>query len=200
MRGHEFLTQAIGNPGVEALEKTATLLPELESVILPRVIMAWLHTASELGYEGPIPGTQAVMKSDAVCFGGSQAGVKADFIGAASLVCLAAGCNDLDVPSTLKPALVANLAKTVDLLTKTRFLKRVRELEKTATDEGSQTSDASTDDPLKKGTELPGKAAEPRGPQAPTAPVPQTKQQGQQPQQPKAPVGTSGNKKPLTPT
>ncbi len=204
MRGEAFLKAAVGERGVEALSKTAERLPDLEAVVLPRVAMAWLHTASDLGYEGRVPGTEAVIKSDTIAYGGNSTTIKDNFLAAVSLLCIAAGCNELAIPDRLRPSQVAYLAKSIDLLTKTRFLKRVQDLEEASGGEGSQTStpgqDASqtSSGNLEKGLDMPGKAAAPRGPQAPTAAVPQTKQQGKTQAQPKPAVGTDGNKKPLT--
>lgn len=193
MRATSFLNSAVGERGVDALTKAVERLPDLEAVILPRVAMAWLHTASDLGYEGEIPGTEAILKADTISYAGREAVVRDEFLAAVSLLCMAAGCSDLGLPVNLEPRQVARLAKSVDLLTKTRFLKRVRELEKTNESSGDQSA---TD--LEKATDLPGKAAEPRGPQAPTPPGPQQKQAGTKPQQPVQPIGTQGTKKPTT--
>lgn len=299
MNGAAFLKEAVGLQGYEALSNAVARIPELEAVIVPRVAIAWLHVAADLGFEGQVPGTQALLKAGDVCYAGISVDVSTDMVGAATLVCQAVGC-DLEVPAGLKPQHVARLAKSVELMTKARFLKRVRELEQASSASGSETStldqgsneestlekaadgdveppehktamiqvhwrspnyfwasrlnaqgqtitntgitespreakawaqgmaahyavqlhpqiewarhgdrlidpyiadhdeeEYGTDphNPLKKGVELPGKAAEPRGPQAPSAPAPQTKQPGRAQQQPQQPIGTTGPQK-----
>lgn len=299
MNGEAFLRQTVGDQGYEALSNAVARIPELQAVLVPRVAIAWLHVAADLGFEGQIPGTDALLKSGDVCYAGLSIDVGTDMIGAATLVCQAVGC-DLEVPAGLKPQHVARLAKSVELMTKARFLKRVKELEQASVATGSETStpDQSSSEestlekgdplaesnpdhkvamvqvhwrspnmfwvsklnnkgqtisngtitqspheakrwaqgvaaahgvklhpeiewarhgdrlidpyiadhdeeeygtdphnPLKKGVELPGKAAEPRGPQAPTAPAPQTKQPGRAQQQPQQAIGTTGPQK-----
>lgn len=203
MKGEAFLRHAVGDQGYEALSAAVARIPELESVILPRVAIAYLHVADETCSEGQISGTDALLKAGEITFCGFAALVKTELPAAAALLCQAAGCDDLALPTSLEPRHVARLAKSVELMTKARFLKRLKELQNQAkTDEGSETStvgqSAVEESTLEKGLELPGKAAEPRGPQAPTPPAPQTKQPGQTQQQPNPVVGTQGTKKPTT--
>ena len=204
MNGETFLRKTVGDESYEVLATVAERLPGLESVILPRVALAWLHVADELGFEGEIPGTDALLKAGEVSFGGYAATVKTEIIGAATLVCQAAGCQDLGLPERLDPRHVARLAKFADTMTKSRFLRRVKELEKTASKSSSDSETTTPGQPddeestLEKGVELPGKAAEPRGPQAPSAPAPQVKQPGQAQQKPEQPIGAMGPQKPGT--
>lgn len=209
MKGELFLRQAVGDQGYEALQNAVTRLPELESVVLPRVALAWLHVASELGHDGQIPGTEARMQKSedgrwTIDWNGVPTSIQDDLATAAIVLLASAGCDDLDLPQQLRPDHVARLAKSVELMTKARFLKRVKEMESHSRSESSssQTSSESTGSTkgvLEKGIDLPGKAAEPRGPQQPTAPQPQTKQAGMGQRPPPQPVGTDGpEKKPGT--
>lgn len=203
MKGEAFLRHAIGDQGYEALSAAVAHVPELEAVILPRVAIAYLHVADEICFQGQIEGTDALLKAGEIWHDGFAAVIGAELPAAAALLCHAAGCDDLQLPQTLEPRRVARLAKSVELMTKAHFLKRIQELQNQArAGEGSETStpseSASEESTLEKGTELPGKAAEPRGPQAPTAPAPQSKQPGQTQQQPNPVVSTQGTKKPTT--
>lgn len=203
MNGEAFLRSAVGDQGYEALANAAQRLPELEAVILPRVAIAWLHMAAEIGSQGHVIGTSALLKAESIEFDGQTACLKTEFPAAAALLCMAAGCVDLALPSRLEPRHVARLAKSVELMTKARFLKRVKEMEAASRSaEGSQTSTPGQSDAeessLNKGLDMPGKAAAPRGPEKPTAPAPQTKQGAAQ-QQPREPIGTQGTKKLDTP-
>jgi hypothetical protein len=53
---YRFLKAILGEDGAAALVKAADRAPELEAVILPRALMAWLEIRTLEDYEGPIPG------------------------------------------------------------------------------------------------------------------------------------------------
>ncbi len=182
MQAETFLTAVLGPDGYQALNKAAQRLPELEDVFIPRTILAWLDCAARLGFEGQVPGTEAQLSKGMLAVDGNVYPLGDDLtperVRAASALSLSLA-DDLSIPKDLDSKLVARLAKSVDTLTKARFLKMVKDLEASAQEisPGEATGSAeTTQEPVEvselgKGIEEPGKAAKPRGPAGPEQPV-----------------------------
>lgn len=202
VRGAEFLRAAVGEAGFTALMKAADRYPAIAEAILPRVCIAWLDVARRCGYEGEVPGTQAMLKSGAIYAQGTSEPLD-QLHPAVSLLLVEVAGDDLELPEEFDPKLVSRLAKSIDLLTKRNFLMVLRDLEEahperspeestpgsvTESSVGSDTSASvevsettESDNELEKGVALPGKASGPIPPAEPTPPAPQSKQKGQPP-------------------
>jgi hypothetical protein len=189
MKGELFLQQAVGSPGFNALAEAAATFPALTDAILPRVCLAWLDVARGTGYEGPIPGTNALVKSGYLHAQGVSESLE-NVLGAASLLMVEVGGDTVPLPEEFSPKLLAKLSKHVELLTKRTLLESIQRWadESASDDEDSSTesSEESSEDTeavktdaegLEK-VDMPGKAAAPRAPLQPLAPKPQQKQQG----------------------
>lgn len=188
MQAKSFLTAVLGADGYEALVKGAQRLPELEAVFVPRTVIAWLDCAQRVGYEGQIPGTAASLAKGELDVDGQRYALTDNRAGAALMIAL---MDDVSIPEELDPKMVAKLAKSVETLTKKRFLDMIKALEDAAevspgeatgspetTESAESASTRETMDDLGKGIEEPGKAAKPRAPVAPSAPQIATKAPG----------------------
>jgi hypothetical protein len=200
MVGANFLAAILGQQGADVLQKAADCLPDLEAIIVPRTVIAYLETAQRVSYEGEIPGTDAYMEKGELVIGDDRYDMGADFLGAASALTLAVA-GDIRIPETLDPRRVARLCKGVAALSKAKFLARIRVLEDSARGSGdssstdsnsvsvsngkvsisiSETSAAAEDSAsgLEKDAGMPGKAAPPGEPKLPTPPIAQKKAAG----------------------
>jgi hypothetical protein len=172
MQAKLFLTATLGNDGFEALSKARERLPELESVFVPRAVIAWLDCATRLGYEGAVPGTGATIAKGELTVDGYKYDLQDPMRASSALV--ASLLENVTIPQRLEPKQIARLGKSIDTLTKAKFLKRIKELEDSAKEESSSASESSESqdgDDLEKGIEEPGAAAKPKEPSGFGAPV-----------------------------
>jgi hypothetical protein len=145
MPAKDFLVATLGQDGYEALSKAAQRLPALQSVFVPRTVIAWLDCARRAGFEGAIPGTQAsLIKGELVVDGHAYDMAEPTRASAALIVSL---MDDVRIPEELEPRLVARLAKSVDTLTKARFISMVKALEDAAAREQEITPGEATGSP-----------------------------------------------------
>lgn len=200
MQAKTFLTAVLGADGFEALNKAAERLPELEAVFVPRTVIAWLDCANRIGFEGEIPGCDwARIRKGELLLGGARHALADNRAAAAMMIAL---MEDVSIPAELDPKMIARLAKSVETLTKQRFLAMIKALEEASevspgeasgspetTTAAESQSTRETMDGLDKGIEEPGQAAKPRGPAGPTAPKIATK----------APATGAGQAKPAQP-
>lgn len=206
MRGQQFLAAILGPQGVEVLQKAAERLPDLEAVIVPRAVIAYLENARAWNYEGPVPGTGARIEKQELCVGADRHGLAPQtFLRAAGALTLHVA-GDVSIPTVLDPRSVARLCKGVAALSKAKFLARIRVMESASESKSDSDSDGSVSASLsvptsegslsisissagssagedsgsdvEKGTDLPGRQAPPGAPKAPVGPVPQKKAPG----------------------
>jgi hypothetical protein len=137
-----FLQAVIGTDGANALTKATSARADLEWAILPRVIMSWLEVQSHAGeYAEAVPGVQAVQlsfrKNEDGFTGSINIGSEAYKFKDATLyhvagsIAVALGASPEHAPELRSPAL-AKLGKSVDLLVRSRTLRKMAELEKTS--------------------------------------------------------------------
>lgn len=132
MSSIEFLRQVLGAEGANALKKAAERAPVLDSVLIPRTIVAWLTTAIRLNYEGNVPGLdnsyiKVVKKSDESLDGLVMIGdttypfenSSVPHVAAAIGVALGAELKPID--EDLKEIELSQLGKSIDLLVKARI-------------------------------------------------------------------------------
>jgi hypothetical protein len=167
------LQAVIGPDGARALTKATSASADLEWAILPRVIMSWLEVVSHAQYQDRLPGTDEVKltlrKTDDGFYGNINLGNEnyafrdTTLYHVAGAVAVALGAAPEHAPELRSPAL-AKLGKSVDLLVRSRTLRKMQEKHAGGA----------------RGAKLPGAAAAPRAPMLPTAPTPtQPKQQSQ---------------------
>lgn len=133
----EFLTVVLGADGAGALKKALDKSPQLSAVLLPRTILSWTLSASNWGYEGPIPG---VAKSFINLRRSETPGLYSGAISTpagtvtfvdTTLYRLAAHLAlTLDVDPRVAPELkdvdLARLGKSIDVLTRANLLSKAR--------------------------------------------------------------------------
>jgi hypothetical protein len=173
--GKKFLLKVLGADGVQLLTKASEDFPELSNVFLPRIVVSWLQAAQSAEYEGRIPGLQGgvtLRKSEPgmATVGGETYVVDPakpeSLVQVAAAMAVAMGADQDPIPDTVQPEQVWKLAKSLDLLVKSKTIAWLEE------------ESAEDEDDLEKGVDLPGKAAAPRGPEEPEAPQGQKKQPG----------------------
>lgn len=199
MVGAEFLAAILGDEGAAVLQKAAECIPDLEAIIVPRAVMAYLDAAKRLGYEGDIPGSKASLEKGELHIDGHVYSMEGDFLNAASALTLSVA-GDIQIPKTLDPRRVARLCKGVAALSKAKFLARIRVMENSAKGSGDSSSSnsasvsndgvsisiseagSSADEDSasleKDGVAMPGKAAPMGAPKPPQGPLPQKKSPG----------------------
>lgn len=153
----KFMVGVLGMEGARALQKAAQRSTDLDGVLLPRAILAWLDVADS--HEGDLPGIPNTYLS----FAKSQTGYSGSIsIGdevfpfaevtkmylASAIAVSLLGSHRLDVPPSLRDHDLTNLGKSIDLLAKAHALAVT----------------------LTK-AEPPGPAAAPHAQEAPTAPM-----------------------------
>lgn len=176
----QFLQAVIGPDGARALTKATSQSADLEWAIFPRVVMSWLEVVSHAAYNDAIPGTDdiklALRKhedgwSGSVNIGDEVYGFRdTTLYHVAGAVAVALGASPDTAPELRHPAL-AKLGKSVDLLVKSRTLRKMQEKH-----QGGAKGQA------------PGTAAAPKGPLPPQGPV---AVQPKQPSQVGTTVGTA---------
>jgi hypothetical protein len=128
-----FLTAVLGDEGARALNKAAERYGPLESILVPRAIMAWLSITARTGYEGEIPGVPGSNLS----FAKSENGLYAGLLSVngttypfedASVLHVVAGVSvalsaDLSADHGVKDSDLVNLGRQVDLLAKAEFIQ-----------------------------------------------------------------------------
>lgn len=132
MDGSSFLKAVLGLDGALALRKARDRAPVLDSVLLPRTIVAWLGAAARLEYVGEIPGIANSQISLAKSEDGGLTG--AITVGSdnypfrqESLLYVAAALGvALGVDNSLDPSLrgqdLSKLGKSIDLLVRGKLL------------------------------------------------------------------------------
>ena len=131
----QFLRTVLGLDGASALIKAAERSPEIEAVLVPRSILAWLGVAASSSYEGGVPGLEIVplsfVKSEGHYTGSIGVGTsRYDFIDApmsrlASAIAVALGVDSDKFDPALRNLDLARLAKSIDLLAKTRVIEQL---------------------------------------------------------------------------
>jgi hypothetical protein len=175
-RKHAFLQAVVGPDGARALSKAASS-PDLEWAIFPRVVMAWLEVVGQTeayAKHAPLPGVPDVkmmlVKREGEYGGHINIGdqhysfVEASLYHVAGSVAIALGVDGQRAPELLRSTALAKLGKNIDLLVKSRALRK-------AQDQRRQASRINQ----------PGQAAAPRGPMPPTPPQATQQQPGVKP-------------------
>jgi hypothetical protein len=159
-----FLQAVIGDDGARALTKATSASTDLEWAIFPRVVMSWLEVVSHGAYNSALPGTNDVKLTlrkgaDDAFFGSVNIGDElyafrdTTLYHVAGAVAVALGAAPTNAPELRHPSL-AKLGKSVDLLVRSRTLRKMQQKHAGGA----------------KGN-LPGTAAAPRAPQGPVGPV-----------------------------
>jgi hypothetical protein len=137
----QFLKAVIGPDGASALAKAATANPDLEWAIFPRVVMAWLDVVGHAGdYSDELPGAADVKlklhKSEGVYSGSINIGnalyplQDVSLYHVAGAVAVALGAEARSAPELRSPHL-AKLGKSIDVLVKSRTLRKAIAKQKT---------------------------------------------------------------------
>lgn len=136
MSASKFLHSVLGEDGAGALIKAAKRAPILETVLVPRTVVAWLTTSIRLGYEGQIPGLensyiQVSKAEDQDSFNGAMTlGEHVHSFEAVSLLYLAAavgvalGVDGQKLDPMLKGQDLSKLGKTIDLLVNAKLIAK----------------------------------------------------------------------------
>lgn len=168
-RKHAFLQAVVGGDGAKALAKAASS-PDLEWAIFPRVVMSWLEVVGHAGdYDADLPGAPdtklKLEKAEDGAYRGSinigdqlYAFDDASLYHVAGSVAVALGTDHDRAPQLLRSSALAKLGKNIDLLVKSRALRKAQE----------QRRQQSLP---KKRSNLPGQAAAPQGATPPTPPT-----------------------------
>jgi hypothetical protein len=181
-RKFQFLTAVIGVDGARALAKATSASADLEWAIFPRVVMSWLEVQGHApSFNEGLPGVDEVRlnfrKSEDAFTGSINIGPDvyafrdATLYHVAGSVAVALGASPDHAPELRSPAL-AKLGKSVDLLVRSRTLRKMQ-----AAHAGGA-----------RGAKPPGVAAAPIPPSAAQPPVPV---QGNVPSQVGTKVGTT---------
>jgi GNAT superfamily N-acetyltransferase len=136
MSATDFLKAVLGVDGAQALEKAADRVPVLDSVLVPRTIVAWLGSAVRVQYEGEIPGVSnsyfAVQKSErdllsgAVTVGDSVHSFEDEsLLYVAAALGVALGVDGQKLDPSLRGQDLSRLGKSIDLLVRGRFAARL---------------------------------------------------------------------------
>ncbi len=178
----KFLLKVLGADGVQLLAKASEQFPELSNVFLPRVIISWLQAAQSAEYGGAIPGLNI---RDNVCLkknepgsatiGGETYVVDASrpdtIVQVAAAMAVAMGADQDPIPEQVQPEQVWKLAKSLDLLVKSKTIAWLEEESSSCDGDGGEESPEEMEK-----VDMPGKAAAPKGPEEPQGPAPQKKQ------------------------
>lgn len=133
-----FLQEILGKDGAGALNRAVERIPELKSVLLPRVIVSWLSIMGKVGYDGEIPGSNSyvsLIKSEDNEFTGAltidnqlYSFENQDMLHVAASLGVALGLDFEPVNENIKIKELNNLGKSIDLLVKTQVVKKIKEL------------------------------------------------------------------------
>lgn len=127
-----FLIQILGADGAKALCKAADRNIEIESVLVPRAILAWLGLVGRSDYEGDLPGVSntylSFTKSEEAYTGSVTIGSdvynfdRAPLMHLAASVAVAIGVDADKFDPGLRDLDLARLGKSIDLLVKARHV------------------------------------------------------------------------------
>ena len=143
MQAQAFLEATLGADGYQALSKAAERLPELQSVFVPRTVIAWLSCAARLGFEGQVPGTEATITKGELLVDGYTYETQ-DLMKASAALTMHL-MDEVSIPEELDPKQIARLAKSVDALTKARFISMCKALEREASHSHSADESSSSE-------------------------------------------------------
>lgn len=185
-----FLKDVLGIDGAKALEKAVERAPVLDSVLVPRTILAWLNTAVRLGYEGEVPGLNnsyiKLTKYEELLDGLITIGETtypfehSSVTHVAAAIGVALGANLKPIDDDLKGNELSLLGKSIDLLVKARIcseelLKEESVCEECGGDNTTKNNDGhwyckecAGKDPVEKFDQIHGQAhapTEPKGPE-----------------------------------
>lgn len=126
----QLLVGILGQDGAAALRKAVERSVELEAVLVPRAILAWLGVAGRSDYNGTVPGmadSQMQFAKSENAFTGSVkvdgrsiGFAKADIFQLASAIAVAIGADQS--PADVKDIELFRLGKSIDMLAKARIL------------------------------------------------------------------------------
>lgn len=126
----QFMRAVLGRDGAEALSKAVTRTQELEHVLLPRTILAWLEVASRWDYEGEVPGvenTYLSFRKDEDGYTGSIKLDDGDYVFAraslahvAASIAVALGADHERIAKSVRDIDLARIGKSIDLLAKAK--------------------------------------------------------------------------------
>lgn len=125
---YKFLASVLGSEGSEALEKACGRIPDLDTVLLPRSVLAWLNFLAPHGFEGKIPGTESTLKlqkdengyaGEVVWNGNKYLYKDANLYKIAAAIALAIGAKAKEVNPEFKTDDLTILGKSIDMLVKT---------------------------------------------------------------------------------
>lgn len=161
---HTFLAAVVGDDAATALAKAEALGPDVAWAIFPRAVLSWIDVVAATDFSGTIPGTDinlTLKKHEGTYSGSVSSGDKELysfcqqplFHVAGSVVVAVAGDGDPAPPLT-SPAL-ARLGKSIDLLVRSRTLRKMQRQKTQGGASGGK-----------------GKAAAPIAPVAPVQPDP----------------------------
>lgn len=158
-----FLEAVVGQDGAQALAKATSLGPDVEWAVLPRAVLSWLTAEADDGYQELVPGTKTHLNlvkketgytgSVSMPDGSCLAFVDQSLTSVAAHIVLSVGGLDPAPPLT-SPSL-ARLGKSIDLLVRSRALRKIAARQKTQGEAGGV-----------------GAAAGPMAPKPPTPPDP----------------------------
>ena len=122
----QFLVSIVGSEGASALKKACDRSPAIESILVPRAVVAWLGLVSE--FEGDLPGVPgvhvALQKSDETYSGSVTIGStpyvldKASVLHAGSAISVALGLDADQFDPDVRDLDLVRLGKSIDLLVK----------------------------------------------------------------------------------
>lgn len=129
----QFLQAVVGPDGAQALAKAAERAAELDQVIFPRAVVAWLENIAPFGFEGNVPGVEDAKFRFAKSEKGFDGMVTlngelhqfedASIDHLAGCVAVALGLDHERMDSRAKPQQLVKLGKSIDLLVKTQLVK-----------------------------------------------------------------------------
>ncbi len=173
-RKYAFLKAVLGEDGAASLKKASDRLGDLEGVVVPRAIMAWLGVVARGDYEGELPGVEDsyldFAKNDNGTYSGSISigeGVfpfhNATVFQLAASMAMALGSGEIQIDGNFKDVDLVRLGKSIDLLAKAKYVSVLDTLTKA----------------------IPGPPQAPTQAGAPTPANPPTKQKDKGPKPPK---------------
>jgi hypothetical protein len=136
----KFMTQVLGEEAAQALQRGCSKSEELQSLMGPRVILAWINEHPE--FNGNIPGVPESLlsfkKSEGYLEGSIELGQYAytfaqadDTHLAATLTVILGGAQPK--PERIRTPELADLGKSVDKLVKSRILRLIKQAQDAAT-------------------------------------------------------------------
>ena len=132
----KFLQEVVGVDGASALTKATSANPDLEWAVIPRVILSWLEVVSHApDFNGNVPGVPSARlvfkKSESAFSGYIDLGNDTYTFKDASLYHIAGGVavalgSDHEQALPLHNPALAKLGKSVDLLVRSRTLRKIQ--------------------------------------------------------------------------